>query len=251
MSPDYPLRKPEQLLEAFAEDLRREDPAGDRSDAFSSQVRAFQDAAKRRPAGELADPSRSDFARVLRAFSGWIASLPRPVVLILDTCEELARLDPGGSPAPAIAATYRVLEWLHDRIDTLRVVFAGRRPLAASGAGDWRLHPTARKARPHLEHKWYLQLHLVRGFDRQEAEGYLAGHSLHVSGELREEIFARSRDSETITDLIAGLQPGPSASTPSISRFMRAGWERKGRRRWPRSSPAKSILTSAFASSIA
>jgi len=58
--------------------------------------------------------------------------LPKPVIFILDTCEELAKLEPAGAILPSVEATFLILETLHDKVPQIRVVFAGT-PLARTG----------------------------------------------------------------------------------------------------------------------
>ena len=86
-----------------------------------------------------------DFATVLGQLPG--------VLLILDTCEELAKADAGDPTAPAVRTTLAILERIHDRAPSVRVLFAGRRPLPA---------------------RVYLDVQEVAGFTLDEARRYLA-----------------------------------------------------------------------------
>ena len=93
--------------------------------------------------------------------------LPEPVVLVIDTCEELTKPRAGSDSRFNVGETFRILEALHDRVATLRVVFAGRRPLASAGAG-WNCRDCE------LPPRDYLSLFEVRGFTEDEARRYLA-----------------------------------------------------------------------------
>ena len=72
---------------------------------------------------------------LLDMFAGAVGQIPGRVVLILDTCEELAKMKADGSPQGAVEVTFKVLAQLHAKVKSLRVVFCGRRPLASVGAG--------------------------------------------------------------------------------------------------------------------
>src|SRR5581483_7125822 len=94
---------------------------------------------------ELASLDHPGFAIVLELFCEFLKLLftqpnkpleiPR-VVLILDTCEELARLRSDGAFQPAVAATFIILQRVQSRVPETRAIFAGRRLLASQGA-DW------------------------------------------------------------------------------------------------------------------
>ena len=103
---------------------------------------------------------------------------PLPIVLILDTCEEIARTRNRGH-ARNLDETMRILRALHDGpatltdrpkpgsgLPNLRVIFAGRLPLARAGA-NYR-DPTT-----DLPPRNFLRLHELRGFTDTEARTYL------------------------------------------------------------------------------
>ena len=50
-------------------------------------------------------------------------------LLILDTCEELAKADVGDPGAPVVTATLDIFDRLHEKAPATRVLLAGRRPL--------------------------------------------------------------------------------------------------------------------------
>jgi hypothetical protein len=93
-----------------------------------------------------------EVARAVDGFGAVLAELG-DVLLVLDTCEELAKADMGNPAAPAVRATLDIIERLHERAPSVRVLLAGRRPLPA---------------RP------YLTVQPVAGFTADEARAYLA-----------------------------------------------------------------------------
>src|SRR5215475_2193871 len=168
LDPRYPQQRPAELLLALADELAGF--AGTRG-AYSS-YRRFQDAAvalHEEMARATADASRQEslLDSAVAAFARFLADLPAPVVLVLDTCEELAKLYTLGSSAPAIDRTFELLERLHERRPDLRVVLAGRR---------WLVPPPdapRRVAGPLLRPRPYLRVLEVGGFSREEALAYL------------------------------------------------------------------------------
>jgi hypothetical protein len=229
ISPNYPLVRPEQLLVELADELRAYS-APEEFARFDDRVRSLQDKMSQRTDGILAsDPlERPEFQALQRAFSDWLAKLPSKVVLILDTCEELAKLQPGGEMAPNIRATYRILEDLHEANPSLRVIFAGRRPLALSGRG-WQLRKESLpEGRRHLpEKKDYLRLHLIRGFTDSEADEYFRRQQVSASGELRAAILKNSRESPAIVDLIEGAKVDYEARSNPFDLSLYVQWLRE------------------------
>ena len=235
ISPNYPLLHPEQLLVELADELRAHSAPEDFA-RFDDHVRTLQEAMSRR-SGEVAigDPlETSEFQSVQRAFNSWLSKLPRKVVLILDTCEELAKHQPGGEMAPSIRATYRILEDLHAANPSLRVIFAGRRPLALSGHG-WKLKTDALpEGRRHLPpEKDYLRLHLVRGFTNNkddkdnEVDKYFRGQGVSASGDLRTAILENSGESPAINDLIEGEEVGREPRSNPFDLSLYVQWLRE------------------------
>ncbi|WP_327091385.1 hypothetical protein OIE66_12285 [Nonomuraea sp. NBC_01738] len=115
------------------------------------------------------------------SFAGFLRRLP-PALLILDTCEELAKLYPPGEPAPGIDITFTLLELLHDQVPTLKVLLAGRRHLVPPPTGS----PTGPLLRP----RPYLRVIEVAGFTPPESRRYLTGQ--RVPGHLHEPILANT-----------------------------------------------------------
>lgn len=173
LNPEYPTTKPALLLIQFAEELRLADKTG----MATSYLQSFYDKAQtlhERIGGQartVAVPRADDpeFQSLLEMFASAIKELPGRVVLILDTCEELAKMKPDGSPQAGVQMTFSILERLHQQIPSLRVVFCGRRPLASSGDG-W---TTLKSTDSTLVQRLYLRLHEIRTFSKGEAHQYL------------------------------------------------------------------------------
>ena len=156
ISPDYPVRRPVQLLLELADELALHTAGSSRADqklaAFRADAtRAHEAVSGLREAGgtPLAHP---EVARAVDSFGGALAELG-DVLLILDTCEELAKADMGDPAAPAVRATLDILQRLHSRAPAMRVLLAGRRPLPKRD---------------------YLTVMPVAGFTVDEARAYLA-----------------------------------------------------------------------------
>ncbi|RKH17257.1 ATP-binding protein [Corallococcus sp. CA047B] len=169
LNPAYPTQAPWLLIEQLAEQLFLQGGAGriSRSLHWFDRTRLMV----RELAGGSA-PSWKDIQRtphwqeMLHAFASVVRELNGPVVLLFDTCEELAKLSSGDEPAN-VTATFQLLEDLHQQAPGLRVVFFGRRPLASSGAG-WRLE----NAPSWLPPRDFLRLHEMQSFSQWEAERY-------------------------------------------------------------------------------
>ncbi len=196
LSPDYPIARPGQLLLELLDELQSFVTSG-QADSFAYSFRA-QVAQLHAPVTQasndpLARIHDEQFGEVLRTFCDFVRLLPQPVVLILDTCEELARRRAEGPTLPPVEATFEILERLHEEIPWLRVIFAGRRLLARSGPG-WSVSTEA-DAEGHAllpERKDFLALHEMRGFSRDEVTGYLAGAAPGLSARMTAAIMARS-----------------------------------------------------------
>jgi len=160
MSPDYPVRKPVQLLLELADELALHTAAVAPADRALSRFRATAASVHESLSSardEHPEPMRNP--RVLAAideFAAVLGELPE-VLLILDTCEELAKAD-AGNPAgsPAVDNTLAILERINSRASSVRVLYAGRRPLPPRD---------------------YLAVQEVAGFTLEEARGYLAKFS--------------------------------------------------------------------------
>ena len=205
-SPDYPVRKPGNLLLALALELRPH--VGSDGDRLVKQLRDATDelheqlGAEPPPDDPLWNVKRPEFDRLLYAFLDLVRSVPRRVVLLLDTCEELTRVPVVNQILPAVEATFEILERVHEALPQVRVVLAGRRPLASSGH-DWSLKDLDPGAswdrshglRPYLPARPFLTLHEILGFTGEEAHRFLTGSwglSLERNGALERAVLDRS-----------------------------------------------------------
>lgn len=194
LSPSYPSRAPGLLLMGLAEDLVLSDRTGIARKLFHRFQQDVMGLHERISADRQVTPVTElllqdpQFKQLLSVFAEALRALPRPVVLMLDTCEELAKLQADGTVPESVAATFQIFKELQAEFPELRVVFSGRRPLASSGPG-WSVvsnHPARG-----LPARDYLRLFVIEGFDRGEAEKYLA-KSEGMKPELRELILQRS-----------------------------------------------------------
>jgi hypothetical protein len=218
---DYPQINPGLLLVQLADELRaagreRTNLLFDRAEA---EFKLLNDAQKaegfRRARRATLDPlMRSGIERYIEA----LRSVGKRVVLILDTCEELAKVDEGRAENTILDETFRILRALHDGpdalvddssgpgsgVESLRVIFSGRRPLASAGT-DWSVAGSKLPSRP------YLRIHRIRGFPKEDAGTYLERQD--VPADLIPAVLAASSpDIGMGIDLrIKGGDPGPAA----------------------------------------
>ncbi len=186
ISADYPVKLPAQLLLELADSLRlyiQSEPA----EAGFRNVYRIADEFHRDQKGPLPNPlarlHTAGFTTVRQAFADFVRSLNTRVVLILDTCEELARLQADGSFQPGVQATFQILEDLRRDLSptSLFSIFAGRRILALRGNG-WQVKGAHTKERQQqftsatgepAAVKDFLLLHEIRGFSEDESLLYL------------------------------------------------------------------------------
>jgi AAA ATPase domain len=225
VDPRYPTERPGQLLEELANGLSIYIEDRTHEHFFIGMRTAIERAntvAKSTPlAGDALLPLHTrEFAEAIAAFASFAASLTPPVLLILDTCEELAKLHPAGENVPSIDATFEILERIHELTPSLRVVFAGRRPLTPSAAnwrveGDASLPPSVMSLRP----RPYLVVKEVRGFKREEVRRYLFDvRQLEPGGDLLDAVLHASR--ETGRAQLMGTAEGEPRFNPfDISRY--------------------------------
>jgi hypothetical protein len=185
---DYPQINPGLLLVQLAAELRvagQEQTEGlfDRAEADFKLLNEAQKAEGfRRGKRATLDPlMRSGIEKYIEA----LRSINKRVVLILDTCEELAKVDEGRGDSMILEETFRILRALHDGPDaledkpsapgsgvpSLRVILSGRRPLA-SGNGEWSIEGSRLPVRP------FLRIHQIRGFPKRDARAYLKAHEV-------------------------------------------------------------------------
>lgn len=196
LNPEFPLRRPGQLLLDILEELE--------AYADSETRGLYEDAStflrhqtwwrKDNRADDHQGMAPSALSQAVQSFCTFVRALPSKVVLILDTCEELAKFQPSGAVLPQLDAAFQLLERIHKDVPSLRVVLAGRRPLARTVHGGRRLNPDRSAAFLPAE-KSYLDVCEVAGFTKAEAQKYLRdmeGLTLHDITEA--ELLDRSPD---------------------------------------------------------
>lgn len=190
----YPWDRPAELLIALADALTihaRTTRQDSLVDNLVEQVRRLD--ATYRDSGPVPVRGKA-FKPVLDAFQSFVQSLPGRVVLVLDTCEELAKLHGPGEDHTSIDRTFEILEEIHGRVLDLRVVLSGRRLLATAGAG-WEYDPS--RGRPgslaSLKPRSYLRLHELRSFDERQARELLRGRR-RMPEELENAILGASHE---------------------------------------------------------
>ena len=171
LDPRYPERRPAELLLALATEL-----AGFSTtrDALFT-LRRLEDAALAvhealSVPGAVADADAVHerlLADAIHAFAEFASRLGERVLLVLDTCEELAKLHAPGMPSRAVDRTFAILERVHELSPNVRVLLAGRRwlvppPDRARGASE-----AGYPARP------YLEVRPIGGFTADQAREYL------------------------------------------------------------------------------
>jgi hypothetical protein len=199
LDPQYPEQRPAELLLALAADLVS---FADTRELYRL-YRLFHDAANmlhERQPGRLFDQgTEQELREAVRLFAEFLNSLGPPVLLVLDTCEELAKSYLPNAPAPAIDETFRLLELVQEKAPHVRVLFAGRRRLvpAPEGGGS---------SGPLLQPRWYVRVLTVGGFTGAEADAYIVDRettrraespgSAPLRRDLREAVLACSRAAE-------------------------------------------------------
>lgn len=133
LDPRYPYGRPGELLLALVGELFTYSSTREAESAFRDTDDALALLHEAVAAPDGVDPGLLDDA--VRTFADLLDSLGGVVVLVLDTCEELAKLHPPGGRAPAVDKTFELLERLHARAPSMRVVLAGRRTLVPSPDG--------------------------------------------------------------------------------------------------------------------
>lgn len=187
LDPRYPERRPAELLVAMTDELLGFATTR-RAEHGYRAVRDAADALHEELSRSYPDPATMAELReqAIGRFADLVLELPPPVVLVLDTCEELAKLYAVGASAPAIEQTFDLLERLHTRAPDVRVLFAGRR---------WLVKPPEDGtpfSGPRLEPRDYVRVAPMRGFTRADAEGYL--DEREVPERLRPSLLERSAD---------------------------------------------------------
>lgn len=177
IDPRLPLENPAALLRGLAEDFEL-DLDGARDGAFRSFLEAVTEAEAERPGTgpattRLPPHGTPQFNRAISAFARLLGELPQPPVLVLDTCEELAKLHPPGERMHSISATVAILRRLHQKAPTLRVIVAGRRWLTSRYANEERDDDAVPESVRAMEPFEFMWLHDIRGFTESEVNACL------------------------------------------------------------------------------
>jgi hypothetical protein len=188
LDPDFP-RRPRLLLLHILDEL--EVYAGEANRELYELARKIL--LHQPAASEHFDAVPPTFDQGVQSFCGYLETCGRPIVLMFDTCEQLAKFDSVGAVFPQLEAAFRLLERVHAEVPSVRVIFAGRRPLARKVYGDHGLD-----AGPAVDclpaAKPYLLVHEVTGFTGQEAGGYLSDmEGLTLSDATVEELLRLSQ----------------------------------------------------------
>ena len=174
INPDYPRKTPGLLLNLLVDELRLFDQTNRASSYFESfqqevlRIHERQSDAASRITTVSTLLDEPEFLTALDKFAFALTELPQPVVIFLDTCEELAKLRPDGTVPENVEATFTIFEKLHERLPGVRVVFSGRRRLTSR----YRNEPDFSQPGK-LPERLYLELYEIQGFTEDEAQGYL------------------------------------------------------------------------------
>jgi hypothetical protein len=218
LSADYPRLAPGLLLWSFAQELRAYDIGKKANQLFDRCERLLDqlhhDALPKKRTAEYRLTKDRRFVEAVRIFINALRQLDRQIVLILDTCEELAKVQLGEDAAENIDETFRILRALHDGPDALyddnfggnllqgipglRVIFSGRR-LLSSGGYEWVCNDSK------LPERSFLRLQEIRGFTEAEASKLVDG--LGVPNALGEAVIKASMPEACNTYSIQYLNP--------------------------------------------
>ncbi|MBE8521898.1 ATP-binding protein [Amycolatopsis sp. H6(2020)] len=187
LDPRYPERRPAELLVAMTDELL----GFATSRGAEHRYRAVRDAADAvHEELSRSDPDRSSVedlrVKAINRFAEFLGELPSPVVLVLDTCEELAKLYAAGASAPAIDQTFDLLERLHKQNSGVLVVLAGRRYLVKPDDVSY--------SGPILHRHDYVRVVPMSGFTRDDALGYF--DEREIPERLHRVLLERSADGD-------------------------------------------------------
>ena len=174
LSPTYPARDPGQLFATLLDELAPLIET-ERQDKLLGFLDSALESLAHEPLPVTSNVRALLDTRAVAELTSWFGSLlqtfPRPT-FILDTCEELTKLELVDGLIPSVEATFLLLERFHELAPDLRVVFAGRRLLASEYA-NWRAPEDVARRGGVGTRRDYVRLHELRGFDRPEALVYL------------------------------------------------------------------------------
>ncbi|HEV3170988.1 MAG TPA: hypothetical protein VGZ32_11640 [Actinocrinis sp.] len=197
LDPRYPEQRLGELFLALAADLRGSAAAPESADAHQHlelAVAALHEELSGdsgRGGGGSARLARLK-AEAAERFAAYLGTVAERVVLVLDTCEELAKFYLPGESAPIIDETFELLEAVHGLNPGVRVVLAGRRPLTPPSS------PQDKTSGPLLKARKYVEVVQLDGYTSDETQEYIgrrlaAAEAARLDPDLREAILARSR----------------------------------------------------------
>ncbi|HEX4731509.1 MAG TPA: hypothetical protein VH299_09565 [Solirubrobacterales bacterium] len=199
IDPRFPLEHPARLLVELADQLAAHVETPTQEVAylgFEEAVTAYEAARIEGVEPDVLAVLRAKpFGKVISAFADFTKALPSPVILILDTCEELAKLHPAGEEVPSVEAMFEIVEQVHEAGDGVFVVFAGRRWLTPKAANLDRSGGATPPAVMSLKSRPYMNMHPVRGFTQGQATTYLRDmRKLGLDRRMLRAVLAATRD---------------------------------------------------------
>lgn len=136
LSPTYPGSEPGLLISRLSADLRLFGSTDvveqfNQLDKVIASWHTMIDEVERTRPDELPRVRRAQLGRVQEAFAAAVRALPQPVVVVLDTVEELEKAGRTGN----LEVTDILLTDLHDAVPSVVAVLSGRRPLRLPTGG--------------------------------------------------------------------------------------------------------------------
>lgn len=191
LHPDYPRSRPWMLAETIVDQLRRYDTSGKALfEVDKALARLREETTPEAPSLErVAELWRS--LGFVQGFVDALRSLGAPLLLVFDTCEELARIEahPDRTP-PSVRAMLDFIEAVHAEIATT----AGR---DSSGRASMRVVLAGRRALPETRSIETLQ---VKGFSAEQASSFaedlLSGVTLSSPDAVKAALLRRSQTTE-------------------------------------------------------
>lgn len=170
INPDFPTKAPGLLLIKLAEGLRLFDETGKATSLFYkfyNDIAQYHEKITDIPMNLTQEYQDKEFISMVKSFAEAAKQLPQPIIILIDTCEELEKIQLEEKLPENIKKTFDILEIIHECIPAMRVVLCGRRPLATEGY-NWKAINKTKDIK-----KEYLRLHEIRGFTEEEAKKYL------------------------------------------------------------------------------
>ena len=195
LNPDFPSKAPGLLLMKLAEGLRLFDQIGEATNLFLTFYNAVARYHERLTGISVKTITEhheeKEFIDIIESFAEAAKKLPQPVIILLDTCEELEKFHPEENLPKNIIETLNIMEILHKIIPKMRVVFCGRRPLSSKGY-KWEINGNLANSKYFTE-KEYLKLYEIRGFTEDEAQEYLL-RKVHIDKNLVAAILEKCKE---------------------------------------------------------